>query len=112
VSSYDKTIPKQLKESFVAHSNPQYGVDAYTVFSELFGNATEHRETGIPGFAALQKYEYPKKHIQAVASDSGKGISATMNTEFNKISLLDITSFDFASFDKLRTNGINQRFLN
>jgi len=29
-----------------------------------------------------------------------------MDTEFNKISMLDITSFDFASFDKLRTNGI------
>jgi len=42
-----------------------------------------------------------------------------MNTEFNKISILNITSFDFASFDKallseaegLRTNGINQSFL-
>lgn len=76
--SQDKTIPKQLKESFVAHSKPQYGIDAYTVFSELFGNVTEHSETGIPGFAALQKYEYPKKHIQAVVSDSGKGISATL----------------------------------
>jgi len=38
--------------------------------------------------------------------------SRTMNTEFNKISILNITSFDFASFDKLRTNGINQSFLN
>ncbi len=48
-----------------------------------------------------------------------------MDTEFNKISILNITSFDFASFgfasfDKallseaegLRTNGINQSFHN
>ncbi len=38
--------------------------------------------------------------------------SRTMNTKFNKISMLNVTSFDFASFDKLRTNGINQSFLN
>jgi len=40
-----------------------------------------------------------------------------MNTEFNKISMLDIASFDFASFDfasfdRLRTNGINQSIPN
>jgi len=37
--------------------------------------------------------------------------SRTMNTEFDKISILNILSFDFASFDRLRTNGINQSFL-
>jgi len=43
-----------------------------------------------------------------------------MNTEQNKISILESTPFDIASFDKallseaegLRTNGINQSFLN
>jgi len=34
-----------------------------------------------------------------------------MNTEVNKISMLNVAPFDFSSFDRLRMNGINQSFL-
>ncbi len=63
---------------------------------------------------------YWKKFKETLINSTVRGErSRTMNTEFNKISILNITSFDFASFDKallseaegLRTNGINQSFL-
>lgn len=74
----DKGLINQLTDRFVHQSNKKFETAASTVFGELIVNVSEHSETPIPGFAALQKYEGRKKHIQTVISDSGKGIVATL----------------------------------
>jgi len=74
----DETLPKRLKNQFVAHAGEKYSDAAFTIFSELFGNVCEHSKTPIPGFAALQKYKFPRPHIQTVVSDSGEGIVGTL----------------------------------
>lgn len=74
----DTSIPEMLKDQFVVHAGEKYSVAAFTIFSELFGNVCEHSNTPIPGFAALQKYSYPRPHIQTVVSDSGDGIVGTL----------------------------------
>lgn len=72
------SIPKLLKNQFVRHAGEKYSSAAFTIFSELFGNVCEHSRTPIPGFAALQKYDYPRPHIQTIVSDSGEGIVGTL----------------------------------
>ncbi len=74
----DKAIPRLLKDQFVVHAGAKYELAAFTIFTELFGNVCEHSNTPIPGFAALQKYSYPRPHIQTVVSDSGDGIVGTL----------------------------------
>lgn len=75
----DETIPKQLKNSFVAHAGEKYSQPAFTVISELFGNVRDHSKSPILGFVALQCYKRSKiPHIQTVISDSGIGIVGTL----------------------------------
>ena len=75
----DKELVNQLTNRFVEQSNSNYETAAFTVFSEFIGNVSEHSETHLHGFAALQKYEGRRKHIQTVVSDSGLGIVATLS---------------------------------
>ena len=74
----DKELVNQLTDRFVQQSDSGYEAAAFTVFSELIGNVSEHSETPLHGFAALQKYGGRRKHIQTVISDSGLGIAATL----------------------------------
>lgn len=75
----DKELVNQLTNCFVQQSDSRYEMAAFTVFSELIGNVSEHSETPIQGFAAFQMYSGGRrKHIQTVVSDSGLGIAATL----------------------------------
>ena len=74
----DKQLINQLTNSFIKQSDSKFEAAASTVFSELIGNVSEHSETPIPGFAALQKYGGKRAHIQTVISDSGVGIAETL----------------------------------
>lgn len=74
----NKELINQLSDRFVFQSDSRYEAAASTVFSELIGNIKEHSESPIAGFAALQKYEGRRKHIQTVVSDSGLGIANTL----------------------------------
>ena len=74
----DKQLVNQLTNCFVQQSSSKFEAAAFTVFSELTGNVSEHSDTPIPGFAALQKYGGRRNHIQTVISDSGVGIGATL----------------------------------
>jgi hypothetical protein len=74
----NKDIPKLLKNKFVSLAGEKYSDAAFTIFSELFANVCEHSETPIHGFAGLQKYRFPRPHLQTVVSDSGKGIIGTL----------------------------------
>jgi len=83
----NKEIKVQLGNTFIMQSNDRYRAAAFTTFAELIGNVSEHSQSDILGFAALQCYEPPhkSKHIQIVISDSGFGISRTLrsNLEIN-----------------------------
>lgn len=74
----NKDIIIELTEKFVNLAGENYKTVAYTIFAELVGNVSEHSQTPIPGFAALQVYSSKKKHIQTIVSDSGLGISKTL----------------------------------
>lgn len=74
----NKDIIIELTEKFVNLAGENYKTVAYTIFAELVGNVSEHSQTPIPGFAALQVYSGNKKHIQTIVSDSGIGISKTL----------------------------------
>lgn len=74
----NKDLVIQLTERFVQQSDSRFQTAAFTVFSELIGNVSEHSESPIHGFAALQKYGGRRKHIQTVISDSGLGIAETL----------------------------------
>ena len=74
----DQELVKQLTDRFVGQSTARYQMAAFTVFSELIGNVCEHSQTPLPGFAALQKYDGQRRHIQTVVSDSGLGIVKTL----------------------------------
>lgn len=74
----NKDIIIELTEKFVNLTGQAYKTVAYTIFAELVGNVSEHSQTPIPGFAALQVYSGKNKHIQTIVSDSGLGISKTL----------------------------------
>jgi hypothetical protein len=76
----NKSLIVKLGECFVLNSSKSYELAAKTVFSELIGNVSEHSESPLPGFAAMQLYKGRAKHIQTVVSDSGKGVAATLRT--------------------------------
>lgn len=78
-SNPDVTLPKRLKERFVSQVGAKYSQAAFTVLSELFDNVSEHAESPILGFVALQRYDGKIPHIQTVISDSGKGIIGTLS---------------------------------
>ena len=73
-----KELINQLTNRFVQQSDSKYEAAASTVFGELIGNISEHSQSPLQGFAALQKYGGKRKHIQTVISDSGLGIAATL----------------------------------
>lgn len=95
--SPDDEIPKKLKNKFVSFAGEQYADAAFTIISELFRNVCEHSETPIPGFAALQRYNYPKRHLQTVVSDSGRGIVGTLRPVLRKYYPKVFKSLDFSS---------------
>lgn len=74
----NKALINQLIDRFILQSDNGYEIVASTIFGELIGNIQEHSESSIFGFAALQKYEGKRKHIQTIISDSGLGIAATL----------------------------------
>lgn len=74
----NKEIAVQLTETFVKQAGSEYSTVAWTIFAELIGNVSEHSQTPIPGFAALQIYQSTKKHIQTIVSDNGLGIVKTL----------------------------------
>ena len=74
----NKDIIIKLTETFVNLAGEAYKTVAYTIFAELVGNVSEHSQTPIPGFAALQVYSSNRKHIQTIVSDSGLGIATTL----------------------------------
>ncbi len=74
----NKDIIIKLTKTFVNLAGEAYETVAFTIFSELVGNVSEHSQTPIPGFAALQVYSANRKHIQTIVSDSGLGISKTL----------------------------------
>jgi len=78
--STNKALIVNLGKCFVIKSSESYEIVALTIFSELIGNVSEHSESAIEGFAALQYYAptHMPKHIQTVISDSGLGVSATL----------------------------------
>jgi hypothetical protein len=80
----DKELINQLSDAFVQQSHSRYEAAASTVFGELIGNIKEHSDSPITGFAALQKYEGRRKHIQTVVSDSGLGIANTLRPTLEK----------------------------
>jgi len=74
----NKQLVGDLSDSFVEQSSEDYETASFTIFSELIGNISEHSESPLEGFAALQKYKGRKTHIQTVVSDSGLGIAQTL----------------------------------
>ncbi len=68
----------KLTKLFVSHTDKSYEVLAGTLFGELISNVTEHSDSPISGFAALQVYKPNRKKIQTVVSDSGLGIAQTL----------------------------------
>ena len=76
----NKALIVQLIETFISKSSGNFQIAASTVFSEMIGNVSEHSDSPIEGFAALQCYDpkFKKKHIQTVISDSGLGVVATL----------------------------------
>ncbi|EIM98155.1 hypothetical protein WQE_25503 [Paraburkholderia hospita] len=77
--SPDQDIPRRLQSSFKKVAARRHWTDAFTVLCELFNNVGDHSNSPIPGFAALQHYPNgAKPHIQAVFSDSGRGILGSL----------------------------------
>ena len=111
----DKQLVNQLTNRFVQQSDSKFEAAAFTVFSELIDNVSEHSETPIPGFAALQKYGGKRDHIQTVVSDSGIGIIATLapslQTHYPDIyKILNSENFDVQLVINLLTKGGISRF--
>ena len=71
-----------LRSSFVSKSSEAYEMVALTVFSEFINNVSDHSESALDGFAALQVYKpyNRRKHIQTVISDSGLGVVPTLRS--------------------------------
>lgn len=111
----DKQLVNQLTNYFVQQSDPKFEAAASTVFSELIGNVSEHSETPIPGFAALQKYGGKRNHIQTVVSDSGLGIVATLVPALQRhypdiYKILNTKNFDVQLVIDVLTKGGISRF--
>lgn len=85
-NSKNKDLVVSLHSSFVRKSSIDYDLAALTVFSEFIGNVSEHSESELEGFAALQIYNppYMKNHIQTVISDSGLGVVPTLRSTLEK----------------------------
>lgn len=79
-NSKNKSLILSLHSSFVSKTTTEYDLAALTIFSEFIGNVSEHSESDLDGFAALQIYNpfHKRKHIQTVISDSGLGVVQTL----------------------------------
>lgn len=84
--SKNKELIVSLHSSFVDKSSVAYDTVALTVFSEFIGNVSEHSESELDGFAALQIYQprHMSDHIQVVISDSGLGVVSTLRSTLNQ----------------------------
>ncbi|MEB8432584.1 ATP-binding protein [Cocleimonas sp. KMM 6892] len=71
-------ITRQLNKNYLENIKNGDEVLMFTILGELIGNVNKHSESPIPGFAALQIYDKNNPRIQAVISDSGKGIAGTL----------------------------------
>ncbi len=82
----NKGLIVALRSSFVEKSSEDYSTASLTVFSEFINNVSDHSESPLEGFAALQIYNPPRRraHIQAVISDSGLGVVGTLRTTLQK----------------------------
>lgn len=80
--SENKQLKNDLRTSFITQTSSEYANVATLFFAEFIGNVSDHSESKLKGFAGLQLYSPPnsKKHIQAVISDSGRGVVATLRT--------------------------------
>lgn len=80
--SRNKGLVVALRSSFVEKSSEDYSTASLTVFSEFINNVSDHSESPLEGFAALQIYNPPRRrpHIQTVISDSGLGVVNTLRT--------------------------------
>lgn len=78
----NKQLKDDLRTSFITQTSPEYANVATLFFAEFIGNVSDHSESKLKGFSGLQLYSPPnsKKHIQAVISDSGRGVVATLRT--------------------------------
>lgn len=111
----DEEIPRLLKQSFVCCAGASYSIAAFTILSELFHNVIEHSGATAAGFAGLQFYKRAN-HIQAVISDSGRGIVGTLEPvirrRYPKIAKKIATSSDPAGVALLKevfsVGGISQ----
>jgi len=80
----DNGIPGRLQNSFERFAAAKYHTGIFTVLSELFNNIYDHSETRLPAFAALQVYPNGRMpHVQAVVSDSGRGILRSLQPVLN-----------------------------
>lgn len=84
--SKNKPLILNLHSSFVSKTSNDYDLVALTIFSEFIGNISEHSESNLDGFAALQTYKptHKQKHIQSVISDSGLGVVKTLRKTLEK----------------------------
>lgn len=81
----DENVPERFKLSFAQAFGDLHANKLHTMFGELIGNAEEHSETVIPGFAGLQSYRMKgSTSIVAVVSDSGKGICSTLRPALDR----------------------------
>ncbi|WDH47263.1 ATPase [Pseudomonas chlororaphis] len=81
----DESVPERFKLSFAEAFGELHANKLFTVLGELIGNAEEHSETVIPGFAGLQSYKLKgSTSIVAVVSDSGRGICSTLRPALDK----------------------------
>ena len=82
----NKALVVALRSNFVEKSSKDYETVALTVFSEFIGNVSQHSESELDGFAALQIYHPPhmRDHIQTVISDSGLGVVSTLRSTLEK----------------------------
>lgn len=80
----DSKVVEDLQKTFIHHAGEQFSALALTVISEPFNNVHDHSNSPINGFAALQKYQGNKKHIQTVVSDSGIGIAGSLRPVLDK----------------------------
>jgi len=79
------------------------------------GNVSEHSETPLQGFTALQKYGGRRKHIQTVVSDSGLGIAVTLKPSLmahypSLYKLHNSDDFDLQLVTAVSTEGEISRF--
>lgn len=98
--SKNKELIISLCSSFIDKSSEVYETVALTVFSEFIGNVSEHSESVLDGFAALQIYQpkFKSHHIQTVISDSGLGVVSTLRRTLKE--------YYPALYDRFPDNGI------